>query len=155
VSDDILSVIPADPYWQPDQNQAGRAVSAVAALLPEGLDGMEPEIEVERHQSVHVVDCGGNLSTITCPRCATQIDTSWWGDLIEERGEGGFDDLTAVLPCCGRTESLTGLDYDWPCGFARFEIAIWNPERDWFDDEELAEIAEALGHPVRQIVTHI
>jgi hypothetical protein len=47
------------------------------------------------------------------------------------------------------------LDYHWPCGFARFEIAIWNPERTWFDDEDLAAIAKALGHPVKQIRAHI
>ena len=51
--------------------------------------------------------------------------------------------------------ALDVLDYDWPCGFARFEIAIWNPERDWFGDEELASIGHALGHPVKQIRAHI
>ncbi|MFC9815536.1 hypothetical protein ACFVJM_26070 [Streptomyces virginiae] len=34
---------------------------------------------------------------------------------------------------------------------ARFEIAVWNPERLWFDDAELAAVAEALGHAVRQV----
>jgi hypothetical protein len=40
-------------------------------------------------------------------------------------------------------------------GVARFEIAIWNPERAWFNDEELTPIGEALGHPVRQVRAHI
>jgi hypothetical protein len=47
------------------------------------------------------------------------------------------------------------LDYDWPCGFARFEVAAWNPSRDWFTDDELALFADALGHDVRQIMAHI
>jgi len=50
---------------------------------------------------------------------------------------------------------LTDLDYDWPCAFARFEIEIWNPGRDPFTDGELESIAQAIGHPVRQILAHI
>ena len=60
-----------------------------------------------------------------------------------------------AAPCCGIATSLGALDYDWPCGFARFEIAIWNPERAWFSDEEPAAIGDALGHPVQQIRAHI
>ncbi|MGW3816932.1 hypothetical protein [Streptomyces sp. NPDC005046] len=40
-------------------------------------------------------------------------------------------------------------------GFARFEIAIWNPGRAWFSDEELTAIGDALGHPERQIRAYI
>jgi hypothetical protein len=85
------------------------------------------------------------------------IDTQWWRDLLEEHAVGGFgfDDLTATPRCCGRSASLTDLDYDWPCGFARFEIEIWNPDRDLFTDNELESVAQAIGHPVRQIIAHI
>ncbi|MEV5348023.1 hypothetical protein ACIG54_35730 [Streptomyces achromogenes] len=34
-------------------------------------------------------------------------------------------------PFCVATTSLDALDYDWPCDFARFESAIWNPGRYW------------------------
>lgn len=34
-------------------------------------------------------------------------------------------------------------------GFGRFEIAIWNPERAWFRDEELTAVGDALGQPVQ------
>ncbi|GAA3805678.1 hypothetical protein GCM10022206_50400 [Streptomyces chiangmaiensis] len=40
-------------------------------------------------------------------------------------------------------------------GFARFEIAIWNPERAWFSDKELTAIGDVLGHPVQQVRAHI
>ena len=61
--------------------------------------------------------------------------------------------MTEIVPCCGRRTALTDLDYDWPCGFARFEIEIWN---DWdpFTDGELESIAQTIGHPVRQILAH-
>lgn len=41
---------------------------------------------------------------------------------------------------------LTDLDYDWPRGFARFEIEIWNRDRDLFNHDELESIAPAIGH---------
>ncbi|MFF3420587.1 hypothetical protein ACFYW9_38905 [Streptomyces sp. NPDC002698] len=47
------------------------------------------------------------------------------------------------------------LDYDWPCGFARFEIAVRNPERLWFSEDELTALGDRLGHPVKQIRAHI
>src|SRR5215467_1751779 len=50
---------------------------------------------------------------------------------------------------------LTDLDYDWPCAFARFEIEIWNRDRDLFNHDELESIAQAIGHPVRQIIARI
>ncbi|MFD6296070.1 hypothetical protein ACFWFU_14810 [Streptomyces sp. NPDC060235] len=48
------------------------------------------------------------------------------------------------------------LDYDWPCGgFARFEIAIRNPERLWFSEDELTAPADRPGHPLKQIRAHL
>ena len=116
---------------------------------------MKTEIEVRRYDVINVVDCGGNLERITCPHCAAEIGTRWWAGLLEERAESGFDDLTASLPCCDCPALLTDLVYEWPCGFARFEIEIWNPSRDWFTDAELTAISEALEHPVRQVLAHI
>jgi hypothetical protein len=156
MSDTILSVIPTDPRWQPDSARAEHARSVVAGLLPMDPPGFD-ELKVTWHPQVAVVDCGENLQRIGCPHCAAEIDTQWWGDLLEERFCSGesFDDLTVTLPCCQGSASLTDLDYDWPCGFARFEVEVWNPDRDWFTDEELASIAQAIGHPVRQIMAHI
>ncbi|MGY5052242.1 hypothetical protein ACWDE0_42825 [Streptomyces sp. 900105755] len=86
-----------------------------------------------------------------CPQCGASIDTVWWADLLEAHFDDGFATLAVVAPCCGAATSLDALEYDWPCGFARFEIAIWNPERAWFSDEELTAIGDALGHPVQQV----
>ncbi|WP_193789276.1 hypothetical protein [Streptantibioticus cattleyicolor] len=59
------------------------------------------------------------------------------------------------VPCCGSAATLDALHYQWPLGFARFQIAVTNPERIWFTEEELAAVAHQLGHPVRQIRAHI
>jgi hypothetical protein len=155
MSDNVLSVIPADPRWQPEPSRAEQARDLIETLLPVDPDAVDPEIRISWHQAITVIDCGANLERITCPHCGTDIDTGWWGDLLEERYEAGFDDLSVVLPCCGRGTSLTDLTYDWPCGFARFEIEIWNPGRDWFTDAELAAVAKVIGHPVRQVMAHI
>ena len=69
--------------------------------------------------------------------------------------EAGFATLTVTVPCCGGQVSLNDLRYDWPCGFARFELEAWNPNRDRLTADELAQLAAALGCEVRQILAHI
>ncbi|MBL7495833.1 hypothetical protein I6A84_24070 [Frankia sp. CNm7] len=155
MSDDVLSVIPTDPWWQPEASQAERARGLVTTLVPWNPDSIEPEVSLTWHESVALVDCGANLERITCPRCENEVDTDWWRALLDDRYEDGFNDLSAVLPCCGRQSSLADLHYDWPCGFARFEIEIWNPGRSWLTEGELAAIAAEIGHPVRQVMAHI
>ncbi len=118
-------------------------------------DGVGVEIDVIRHEVVTAVDSGGNLERIGCPLCRAAIDTEWWGDLLEAHRDDGFTTLAVEVPCCGGSTTLDVLDYDWPCGFARFEIAIWNPERLWFSEAELTALGERLGHPVKQIRAHI
>lgn len=74
------------------------------------------------------------------PCCGASIDTEWWADLLEAHVDDGFTTLAVVVPWCGASTALDVLDYDWPCGFGRFEIAVWNPERALFSDEELTII---------------
>ncbi|MFF8401706.1 hypothetical protein ACF06P_08745 [Streptomyces sp. NPDC015684] len=153
MSDDVLSIIPSDPQWQPDRDTAARVVALVEDLTASAADGAE--VEMTWHDVVVVVDCGTNLERIGCPLCQGTLDRQWWGDLLEDHCDDGFTTLAIDVPCCGGATTLDALDYDWPCGFARFEIAIWNPERPWFSDDELAALADRLGHPVRQIRAHI
>jgi hypothetical protein len=58
------------------------------------------------------------------------------------------------MPCCAAATTLNHLDYDWPAGFARFVLSAHHPDRGWLDAQELADVADALGHPVRQILAH-
>ncbi|MEU2783173.1 MULTISPECIES: hypothetical protein [unclassified Streptomyces] len=155
MSDDVLSVIPTDPQWQPDRTAGERAAALAAGMAPGLPDGVEVEVEATWHDTLMPIDCGGNLERIDCPHCRASIDTEWYADLLEAHAEVGFPTLAVTVPCCGAATTLDVLTYDWPCGFARFEIAIWNPARIWFDDEELAALAAALGHPVTQIRAHI
>ncbi|MFD7555578.1 MULTISPECIES: hypothetical protein [unclassified Streptomyces] len=155
MSDDVLSIIPSDPRWQPDRDAVDRVIALVEELTPGVADGVDVEIDVTWHDVVTAVDCGGNLERIGCPLCEAAIDREWWGDLLEAHCDNGFTTLAIEVPCCGGSTTLDALDYDWPCGFARFEIAMWNPERLWFSEDELAALADRLGHPVKQIRAHI
>lgn len=148
MSDDVLSVIPTDPYWSPGPGAAERAAAAAAVLAG-------AEAEAVRHDGVAFIDCGADLERIGCPRCAAPIDFDRWSDLVGARFEEGFATLDAAVPCCGAEVSLNDLDYHWPCGFACFEIEILNPERPWFTVGEAARIGALLGHPVRQVRAHI
>jgi hypothetical protein len=154
MSDDVLSVIPTDPHWQPEPPAADRATALVTALTGGLAVDTDVEIDVDWYDAPAVVDSGGNLTRIGCPHCRGPIDLDWWADLVEDH-QDGFPTLSVDLPCCDATASLDTLDFDWPCGFARFEVAAWNPERGRLTDEELAAVAKALGHPVRQICAHI
>ncbi|MFD9162586.1 hypothetical protein ACFVZ8_11405 [Streptomyces sp. NPDC059558] len=155
MSDDVLSIIPSDPQWQPDPDAVDRVVELIEDLAPGVADGVDVEIDVTWHDVVTAIDCGENLERIGCPLCQAAIDTEWWGDHLEARRDNAFTTLDVKVPCCGGSTTLDVLDYDWPCGFARFEIAIWNPERLWFSEDELTALGARLGHPVKQIRAHI
>lgn len=152
MSDDVLSVIPTDPWWQPEAGAAERAVAFVERLMG---DSGDVDVETTWYDAVAFIDCGSNLERVGCPLCRAAIDREWWSDLVEAHCEDGFATLAVEAPCCGGATTLDALDYQWPCGFARFEIAVWNPEQPWFGEEELAAVAERLGHPVEQVRAHI
>ncbi|WP_017592993.1 hypothetical protein [Nocardiopsis potens] len=148
MSDDTLSVIPSDPDWSPGPDAARRAASAAAAAA----DG---DTETTWHEGIALIDCGANLERIGCPGCGAAIAPEQWADLVGACHESGFADLMAELPCCGAETPLNALDYRWPCGFARFEIKVWNPVRAWLTEEELTRIGGLLGHRVRQVRAHL
>jgi hypothetical protein len=57
-------------------------------------------------------------------------------------------------PCSASTTTLNDLVYEWPVGLARWEATVLYPDRGWLTENELLEIGQALGHPVRQTVRH-
>ncbi|MFC4021749.1 hypothetical protein ACFOW4_27960 [Micromonospora sp. GCM10011542] len=154
VSDGYIRLIPTDLNWQPTPEAAAEAVAYVARLFSGPDDDVE-HVDHEFYDQVTLVDAGENTTRITCSRCAGEIDMEWFYDLIEESGES-FDNLDATVPCCGALVSLDTLHYDWPVGFARFEVCAMNPTRAKYelDAQELVDVATLLGHPVTQILAH-
>ncbi len=154
MSDFYVSVIPTDARWWPARAAAAEAESYVRRIFSDP-DG-DQEITVEFYDRITAVDAGENLARIGCPRCGDDIPLDWYEDLLEQT-EGEFDSLDLPVPCCGALVALDALEFDWPCGFARFEIAVRNPAREQyeFSVEELDALAVILAHPMRQILTHI
>ena len=152
MSDNYLTVIPTDPYWWPSKDAAERAAALLSGMLPD--DDARRGLETTWHDTVEVVHCGTNLEKISCPHCAAEVAPDWWGEAVSERYDEGFSTLMVTAPCCHAETSLNELVYDWPMGLARFRIEVLYPNRAWLTAEELTCLAEALGHPVRQVLIH-
>ncbi|GIF78094.1 hypothetical protein Asi02nite_76120 [Asanoa siamensis] len=147
-------MIPTDLQWQPAPDAAAAAVAYVARLFSGPADDVE-EVDYEFYDQVTLIDAGENATRIRCSRCDGESDVGWLYDLAAENDEG-FDRPDIAMPCCGAVVMLDTLRYDWPMGFARFEVSAMNPRRDKYelDATELADVAAILGHPVTQILAH-
>ncbi|GAA1250409.1 hypothetical protein [Oryzihumus leptocrescens] len=155
MSDSYIRLIPTNPDWQPTHEAAAAAAAYVASLFS-GSGGDVEEVEYEFYDRMTLIDAGENTSQITCARCSRDIGLNWLGDLVRENGGPSFEHLDATVPCCAAVVPLNRLHYDWPIGFARFEVSAMNPTRAQYelDTVELARLAELLGHPVAQILAH-
>lgn len=154
MSDGYIRVIPTDLEWQPTPEAAAAAAAYIARLFSGPADDVE-DVDHEFYDRVTLIDAGQNTTRITCSRCDGDISVDWLYDLIEQNGES-FDSLNTAVPCCGVAVPLNTLRYDWPVGFARFEVSAMNPSRAKYelDAEELTDVAALLGHPVTQILAH-
>jgi hypothetical protein len=156
VSSFVLSVIPDDPEWQPSPQAADAAMAVLRTLMPDEDDDGMTEFEITWHEQVTVVDAGENLGRVGCPACGAEIPLRWWNDHVEELAEAGWAGVTdpVAAPCCGASVRLPDMEFDWPTGFARFELEVWEPGRDVLTADELAAVGAALGCGVRQVMAH-
>ena len=60
-----------------------------------------------------------------------------------------------TVPCCGTQVRMDELRYEWPVGFARFVIEIWNPD-PWPEELEpvTQQLAFSVGSSLRAIWAH-
>lgn len=154
MSDNYLRLIATEPSWQPTKTAAQRAVEVVSSLAP-GADSVEAEFL----DAVTFIDQGANLERVLCPGCQGELDLDWWSEEMSRSGSGElgdstFTNLTVSTPCCAVSTSLNELVYEWPAGFARFEVAVLNPQRGWLEPDELNRVADTLGHPLKQVMAH-
>lgn len=153
VSDHFIRLIPTNKHWQPSPESAEAATAYVAGLFSGPEDDVE-EVEHDFYDQVTLIDAGENTTRISCSNCASDIDVQWFFELTGY-GQGPCS-LDIRVPCCGAIVAIDSLRYDWPVGFARFEVSAMNPTRAKYelDAAELAEVAALLGHPVVQILAH-
>ena len=128
MSDNCLTVIPADPHRQPDRVAADRAAAALSALLPDADADARRGLAAQWHDTVEVVHRGANLKTIRCPHCGADSDGRW-GEAVQECYDEGFATLPVPVPCRRTETSLDDLVHDWPMGFASFRIEVLHPNR--------------------------
>jgi len=124
MSDEILSVIPTDPWFVPDPmaRTMGHALFSSFVISAD-------EVNIIAPGEVRFVDPGGNFVSVSCPVCGTDI-SEWWQQASGAAYENQFADLNIVTPCCNSAGSLNDLVYDWPAGFASFILEARNPAND-------------------------
>jgi hypothetical protein len=163
VSDNWLRIIPTEPEWVPPVEARFAALETFRRLVPNA-----EEVEELVYDSVEFIDQGANFEKASCPRCGAVLSTvapdvhdhdgDWlWAtfDAGYDRQSERFTTLRATTPCCRVEVSLNDLIWDWPAGFARYELSAMNPDRDRLSLEEVAQLQAAMGHPVREIWQHI
>jgi len=148
MSDDRLRLIPTDPAWVPDDVALRRAVRVLRTLAPDA-----GSVRGAVHDEVVFVDAGSNAERIGCPACGAALEEEWWAGRVERAAATGYARLAVTTPCCATRTTLNDLDHVWPAGFARAELVVSVPRRGWLTEEELKQVAAALGHDVREVRT--
>ena len=160
MSDDVLKLIPADPDFVPPVAAQLAAREALEQHFPDGGEG-----EVQDYGHVTYIDQGENLEAVLCRACGTRLplhgsaaaerNMDWWYASFDAIAGEDFAGVTAAMPCCGKSVPLTSLQFDWPGGFARFELCIWNPGvAENLAPEEVAKFEAILGCKLLQVRAH-
>lgn len=147
MSDTILKIIPANPFFGPDDAQQGAARDLFATAFPEA------EIELSCTPNVEFVDQGENFESVSCNLCGEQLDIDHWHEAMDAAYATQFDKLDFVTPCCSVTASLNALRYEWPAGFAKFQLSVQNP-RSALSDQDLKHLEDVRGTALRVIWAH-
>lgn len=148
MSDHFVKIIPNDPYFC----ISGQQAQVVVQYLK--LNVKADAVEASMHDHLSFVDCGANLTSISCPYCNSLLTFDWWGNAMNRAFNDHFESLSVQLPCCGADSTLNDLLYDFPCGFAFVEFVITNPVTE-VKEGILSAIHNLLGITVRVIHAHL
>lgn len=59
------------------------------------------------------------------------------------------------MPCCSQSVAATALTFDWPAGFAKFELWMMDPNiAENLDDDQLEKLESVLGCELMQVRAH-
>lgn len=154
----ILSAIPTDPRWVPDEAQEAAAVATFDELV---RHYGSVDIEVCTEGAVRFYDAGEGFESARCPSCQAVVaenpaDMTWWAGELGSRWseDEGFWPLDVSTLCCGAQTSLNDLDYKFSQGFATWSVRAIDAQVWEFDDEQTAALEAALGHPFRLVYAH-
>jgi hypothetical protein len=163
MSTSIIWLLPTDPEYVPDALAQERAVELLKPLLLAPSSGSEISARVT--EQIEFLDPGPeNFERIVCPVCSVELPIDWWGKEMDRAYEKQFTDLRVTTPCCNNESSLNELNYEWPAGFARFAIELYepfvlDPQGVWqmveLSDDTVGTLQETLGCELRVIRTLI
>lgn len=148
MSSNVLKLVPISPKCVPHDAAQKRAHELLISYFPKAT-----QVTITTTEQVHFIDAGSNWGRIFCPACGSELDTQIWQQAMDAAYETEFMNLLMILPCCGATYSLNDLRYEWPVGFARFVIAIHNPNTD-LDSDKMHLVEQILGCALRKIWAH-
>jgi hypothetical protein len=144
-----MTIIPRDPLALPPPERREAALALLKTLRP-----LADEIELDVSETPEFFDATGHFENIFCPFCAKELEISWWHEKMDAWWDGDRRVLAIETPCCGRATSLNDLDYGCEQGYACFGIKLMNPSGD-LEPEEVRQIEETLGMPIRVVWCHI
>ena len=153
MSDNVLKLIPKDCNFIPDLSLHDSAADLLHQLLPNG-----EMWQAETYDTIQFIDQGTNFNDIICPCCHKKSNLDdlddLWNDICSETSSINSE-LKIEMPCCSNEIKVTDLAFDWPAGFARFELSIWNPETTRpLCPQILKKLEEHLGCELKEIWAH-
>lgn len=149
MSIDLLILIPAEPMYRPGSLVAEQAKELLKVAVP-----LAQDVTVQITEEIEFIATGGNLEKIICPFCQSVLDEHWWIAAMDKAYEQTrFADLSVIVPCCGKDSSLNDLCYEWPTGFACFQLIAHNPGKD-IEEETFKSLEEQLACPLRKVWAH-
>ena len=149
MSDHFLILIPVKLSYVPEIDAQDKMLQLLRSF---GFD--DDMIQMITSESVQFIDQGANFEHILCPLCKNELQLEQWHLLMDAAYRTGFTQLEVVMPCCSQSTSLNDFIYQWPAGFARYRIEIFNPSSD-INETQMHVLEMALGYKVRKIWRHI
>ena len=160
MSDDYLKIIPTSPDHVPPSRTHKHALTLLESFFPEGED-----FQAEIYDEIEFIDQGENIGAVFCPSCKKRLEmnhftegdpiVAWWYDLAETMEDTAVTAIEIKMPCCGQVARLMDIEFDWPAGFARFELNVMNPNvGDNLTESQLHELEKILGCRLKQVRAH-
>ena len=159
MSDNYLRLIALDPAFVPERSAAIEAEAFIRQALPKA-----DAIEAEYYSKPIFIDQGSNLDAVICPRCGKRLDfgiapdgealVEWFSDIVARFDETPPENTTVSMACCGAVVPFPELHFDWPAGWASFEISALNPGIVSVPEALVAQIEAILGCKVTCVWAH-
>jgi hypothetical protein len=149
MSEHYLKLIPTEPTFVPNNESQLVAVEFMKSLFTGDC-----EIKIGVSSEIKFIDAGINFEKISCPNCKSELSSKWWSTEMEKAHQTNFNHLETETPCCKSRTTLNDLNYHFPQGFAKFIIAVRNPNISAIDKPSYAKLEQTLGCKLRTIWAH-